>query len=567
MTRTIESLLDRHTWLIYPLGLVLLGGVLGSEAGHRRSTPGSELALSPTGLDLWLGVWRIGLMVLGGATALGFLLGLIGGSSFRGRLANGLMVAAVFSGAMVLVGTFCLPLALLSIWAGERGGGLAGAASIALVLVTGATCLIGTVRYTPVGRWLVRAKTEPEAGTVMPKKTLSDLGDLKGKKVLVRVDFNVPLDKKTGAVKNDRRIRAALPTIRHLLDAGAAVIAMSHLGRPEKATADERKNLTMDAVAAKFSELLKVPVKKAANEVVGPAVSAAASALKPGEVLLLENLRFDPREQKNDPAFAAAIAGLGDAYVNDAFGTCHNDKDASMVAVPAALKAAGKPRAVGLLVARELEVIEGLMGNPKKPVLGIMGGAKVSDKLAFIAALLLKVDHLLVGGKMTYTFLKAQGVDVGATKVDDAELTAVKLLLAHVGTKITLPVDYVAARSDDLLQTQVCEGPIPAGFEGVDIGPKTIELFKLKIAEAATIIWNGPLGWFEQAAFARGTQFIAEAMSASAGVTVVGGGETAEAVEQFGYADKMTHISTGGGAFLAYVEGKTFKSLEQIDNK
>lgn len=401
----------------------------------------------------------------------------------------------------------------------------------------------------------------------MAKKTLADLGDIKGKRVLVRVDFNVPLDKKTGAVKNDRRIRAALPTIRHLLDAGASVIAMSHLGRPEKATADERKFLTMDKVAAKFGELLGAPVTKAADTVTGPAVSAAAAALKPGGVLLLENLRFDPREQQNDAAFAGEIAALADAYVNDAFGTCHNDKDASMVAVPAALKAAGKPRAVGLLVAKELEIIEGLMGAPKKPVLGIMGGAKVSDKIAFINALLAKVDHLLIGGKMTYTFLKAQGVDVGGTRVADEEVAAAKPLLAHVGTKITLPTDYVVAKSDDILQTQVCSGPIPAGYEGVDIGPDTVAAYKLKIGEAETVIWNGPLGWFEQTAFARGTQYIAEAMSASAGVTVVGGGETAEAVEQFGYADKLTHVSTGGGAFLAYVEGKKFKSLEQIDEK
>lgn len=401
----------------------------------------------------------------------------------------------------------------------------------------------------------------------MAKLTLTDLGDLKGKKVLVRVDFNVPLDKKTGAVKNDRRIRAVLPTVRYLLDAGAAVIAMSHLGRPEKATADERKNLTLDRVAARLGELLGVPVKKAANEVVGPAVSAAAAALKPGEVLLLENLRFDPREQKNDPAFAAELASLGSVYVNEAFGTCQNDKDTSMVGVPANFKAAGKPRAIGLLLARELEIIDGLMAAPKPPVLGIMGGAKVSDKIAFINALLEKVDHLLIGGKMAYTFLKAQGVDVGGTRIGDEEVEAAKPLLTHVGTKITLPADYIAAKSDDLLQTQVCDGAIPAGFEGVDIGPKTIEQFKLKIAQAATIIWNGPLGWFEQAAFARGTQAIAEAMAASAGVTVVGGGETAEAVEQFDFASKMTHVSTGGGAFLAYVEGKKFQSLAQIDEK
>ncbi len=401
----------------------------------------------------------------------------------------------------------------------------------------------------------------------MAKKTLSDLGALHGKKVLLRVDFNVPLDKKTGAVNNDRRIRAALPTVNHLLSAGASVIAMSHLGRPEKATPEERKSLTMDRVAAKFSELLGQSVSKAADDVVGPAVAAAAAALKPGQVLLLENLRFDPREQKNDFAFAALIAALGDVYVNDAFGTCHNDRDASMVAVPAALKAMGKPRAVGLLVAKELEIIEGLMGAPKRPVLGIMGGAKVSDKMAFINTLLGKVDHLLVGGKMAYTFLKALGGDVGGTRVPAEEIEAAKPLLKFVGTKITLPVDYLAAKSDDLLQTQVCAGAIPAGFEGVDIGPQTIAAFSAQIASAATIIWNGPVGWFEQPAFSGGTLGIAKAMAASSGVTVVGGGETAEAVEQFGYADQLTHVSTGGGAFLAYVEGKVFQSLRQIDDK
>ncbi len=401
----------------------------------------------------------------------------------------------------------------------------------------------------------------------MPKKTLADLGDLKGKKVLVRVDFNVPLDKKTGAVKNDRRIRAAIPTVKHLLDAGAAVIAMSHLGRPEKATPEERKNLTMDRVAARFGELLGAPVKKAGDEVIGEAVSTAAAALQPGQVLLLENLRFDPREQKNDAAFATAIAALADAYVNDAFGTCHNDKDASMVAVPAAMKSAGKRRAVGLLVAKELEIIEGLMSQPRRPVVAIMGGAKVSDKIAFINALLSKVDELLIGGKMTYAFLKAQGVDVGATRVPDEEVQAAKPLLAEVGKKITLPVDCIAAKSDDLHQTSVFEGAIPAGYEGVDIGPKTIEQYQAKIAGAATVIWNGPVGWFEQAAFARGTQAMAAAMATSAGVTVVGGGETAEAVEQFGFAEKMTHVSTGGGAFLAYVEGKKFQSLAQIDDR
>jgi len=253
--------------------------------------------------------------------------------------------------------------------------------------------------------------------------------------------------------------------------------------------------------------------------------------------------------------------------VNDAFGTCHNDKDASMVAVPAALKAAGKPRCVGLLVAKELEIIEGLMGHPKKPVLAIMGGAKVSDKINFINALLSKVDHLLIGGKMAYTFFKATGVDVGSTRVADEELQAAQPLLQFVGTKITLPVDALAAKSDDLSQTQVLEGNIASGYEGVDIGPKTLALYSDKIKSAGTVIWNGPVGWFEQPAFSGGTKGIAKAMAESSAVTVVGGGETAESVEQFGYDAQMTHVSTGGGAFLAYVEGKKFQSLAQIDDK
>jgi phosphoglycerate kinase len=399
----------------------------------------------------------------------------------------------------------------------------------------------------------------------VPKKTIADLGNLQGKKVLIRVDFNVPLDKTTGGVKNDRRIRGALPTIQRLLGMGASVIAMTHVGRPEKADAAGKALLTTDKIAARFGELLGKPVKKAAGEVVGPAVTAAVAGMQPGDVLLLENLRFDPREQKNDAAFAAALAGLADAYVNDAFGTCHNDHDASMVAVPAAMKAAGKPRAVGMLVAKELEVIEGLMGHPAKPVLAVMGGAKVSDKMAFIHALLGKVDQLLIGGKMGYTFLKAKGIDVGATRVPDEEVAAAQPLLQYVGTKITLPVDALAAKADDLGVTQVFEGAIAAGFEGVDIGPKTLALYAAKIAQAKTVIWNGPVGWFEKPAFSTGTKGIAAAMAGSGAVTVVGGGETAEADEQFGFDTKMTHVSTGGGAFLAYVEGRKFESLAQID--
>jgi phosphoglycerate kinase len=400
----------------------------------------------------------------------------------------------------------------------------------------------------------------------MAKKTLADLPDLKSKRVLIRVDFNVPLDKKTGAITNDRRIRAALPTIHQLLDKGAAVIAMSHLGRPSGDPAKDA-NLKMDRVAARFGELLGRSVKKAADVVVGPPVTAAAQAMKPGDVTLLENLRFDPREQKNDPEFAGQIAALGDVYVNDAFGTCHNDKDASMVAVPAAMKAQGKPRAVGLLVAKELEVIDGLMSHPKRPLLAVMGGAKVSDKINFINALLGKVDHLLIGGKMGYTFFKAKGVDVGAMHIPPEELAAASKLLPQVGIKITLPVDSLVAKSDDLKQTQVVEGPIPTSYQGVDIGPKTLALYADKIKSAGTVIWNGPVGWFEQPAFSKGTRGIAEAMASSHAVTVVGGGETAEAVEQFGLDTKMTHVSTGGGAFLAYVEGKKFTSLAQIEER
>ncbi len=398
----------------------------------------------------------------------------------------------------------------------------------------------------------------------MAKTTITDLPDLAGKKVLIRVDFNVPLDKKTGAIKNDRRIRGALPTVKALLDRGAAVIAMSHLGRP---SGDPAKDafLKMDTVAARFGDLLGTTVKKLPGDVVTPEVRTAAAALKPGEVMLLENVRFDAREQKNDAEFAATIAALGDVYVNDAFGTCHNDKDASMVAVPANLKAAGKPRAVGLLVAKEIEIIEGLMSSPKSPVVAIMGGAKVSDKIAFINALLGKVDSLLIGGKMTYTFLKATGVAVGNMNIPDEEVAAAKDLLPHVGKKITLPADWLCAKSDDLTATQVFDGPIPVGYEGVDIGPKTLAQFSDKIKAAGTVIWNGPVGWFEQPAFSAGTKGIAKAMAESAAVTVVGGGETAEAVEQFGYDAKMTHVSTGGGAFLAYVEGKKFQSLAQID--
>jgi phosphoglycerate kinase len=398
------------------------------------------------------------------------------------------------------------------------------------------------------------------------KVTVNDLGDLTGKRVLIRVDFNVPMDKKTGPITNDRRIRAAVPTIKLLLEKGASVIAMTHVGRPSGDAAKDAV-LRTDKIAERFTELLGQSVKKAGDTVTGPAVAAFAQAMKPGDVAILENLRFDPREQKNETVFAGELSILGDVYVNDAFGTCHNDKDTSMVGLPMLMKLQGKPRAVGLLVAKELEIINGLMSSPKRPLLGVMGGAKVSDKIAFINALLAKVDHLLIGGKMAFTFMKAGGESIGDMQVAEEELAAAKNLLPQVGSKITLPVDSLCAKTGDLTQTQVVSGAIPAGYSGVDIGPKTLAMYAAKIAEAGTVIWNGPVGWFEQAAFSAGTKGVAEAMANSKAVTVVGGGETAEAVEQFGFDKKMTHVSTGGGAFLAYIEGKKFASLAQIDDR
>jgi phosphoglycerate kinase len=419
----------------------------------------------------------------------------------------------------------------------------------------------------------------------MPKKTVADLKDLRGKRVLVRVDFNVPQDA-AGNVTNDRRIRAALPTIRTVLDAGGSVIAMSHLGRPTPGgDAAANAPFRMDKVARRLQELLGRPVRKV-DEVVGPQVDAAVQALKPGDVLVLENLRFHPGEQGEEKAkkakkegneakaekarqqvreLAEALAKLGDVYVNDAFGTCHRH-DASMVAVPAAMK--GKPRVVGLLVAKELDVLDRLLSDPPRPFLGILGGAKVSDKIGFIKALLGRVDRVLIGGAMSYTFKLAQGRGVGASKVEGDKLDLARELLALGKDKIVLPVDQLVVEKLDAPQTaRVVEGDIPEGYSGVDIGPKTIERYKQEVAKAGTVVWNGPLGKFEDEPYSKGTRAIAEAMAASKAVTIVGGGETAEAVEEFGLADKLTHVSTGGGAFLEYVEGTPFAALAQIEDR
>jgi len=396
----------------------------------------------------------------------------------------------------------------------------------------------------------------------MPKKTLADLPDLKGKRVLIRVDFNVPLDA-AGNITNDRRIRAALPTICQVLDAGGSAIVMSHLGRPK---GDPKKDMIfkMDRVADRLRQLLGQPVSKV-DEVVGPRVEAAAKALKPGEVLVLENLRFHAGEQAGDRAFAEQLAGLADVYVNDAFGTCHRS-DASMVAVPAAMQ--GKPRVVGQLVAKELHVLDELLAAPKRPFLAVLGGAKVSDKIGFLKALLSRVDRILIGGAMTYTFMKAQGRRIGNSKAEADKLDMAQELLQLGKDKIGLPFDHlVVERLETPQGARTVEGDIPDGWIGVDIGHKTSDRYCEAIARAGTVIWNGPLGKYEDEPYSHGTRTIADAMAASGAVTVVGGGETAEAVEAFGLADKMTHVSTGGGAFLEYVEGTPFPALAPLEDK
>jgi len=401
----------------------------------------------------------------------------------------------------------------------------------------------------------------------MAKKTIDDLRNIRDSKILVRVDFNVPQDA-AGNITNDRRIRAAIPTLTRLLEADARLIVMSHLGRPKgDPRADARFNLYR--VASRLQELLRQEGDYGVHyihQVVGPEAEKAARNLSRGGVLLLENLRFHPGEQAGDPAFAAQLARLGDAYVNDAFGTCHRS-DASMVAVPAAMKTQGKPRVVGLLVAKELQILDQLLANPARPFLAILGGAKVSDKIGFIKSLLGRVERMLIGGAMTYTFMQAQGRGIGNSKAEADKVDLAKELLRLGQGKIALPVDHlVVDRIEPPRTARVVEGDIPAGAIGVDIGPKTIAQYTQEIATAGTAIWNGPLGKFEDEPFNKGTHAVAEAMAQSKTVTIVGGGETAEAVEDLGLDAKMKHVSTGGGAFLEYIEGTPFPALAQIED-
>ncbi len=396
----------------------------------------------------------------------------------------------------------------------------------------------------------------------MPKQTVRDL-DVRGKKVLVRVDFNVP-QTESGDVADDRRIRAALPTLNDVLNRGGSLILVSHLGRPSGDPAADAP-FRLNAVAARLGELIGRAVKKT-DDTVGPQAQAACADLAPGEIVVLENVRFNKGEKKGDPAFAKQMAALADAYVNDAFGTCHRD-EASMVAVPEQFPA--DRRAIGFLVEKELQILDTLLSHPKSPYLAVMGGAKVSDKILVIESLLKKVDKLLIGGAMTYTFLKAQGHSVGQSKVEADKLDVARHVSQLAGSKLVLPVDHlVASKPEAGAETKVVEGPtIPDGWFGMDIGPKTIELYSSIIKDAGTVVWNGPMGKFEVAAFAPGTRAIAQALADSHGVTAVGGGESAEAVEKFGLADKVSHVSTGGGAFLESLEGKSFNSLKVIPDR
>ena len=381
------------------------------------------------------------------------------------------------------------------------------------------------------------------------KKTILDV-DVAGKKILLRCDFNVPQDKETGAITSDKRIVAALPTIRYLLEKKAAVIACSHLGKPK---GEWKAKLSLAPVAQRLSELLGQDVIFA-KDIVGEDAKAKAAALQGGQIMLLENLRFDPREEKNDPSFAEELASMAELYVSDAFGTVHR-AHASTAGVAAYL-----PAVSGLLVAKELEVMGGALNNPKRPFVAVLGGAKVSDKIGVINNLLDKADTIIIGGGMAYTFAKAQGGSIGKSLCEEDKLDYAREMIAKAeknGVKLLLPSDTMAADdfSNDAKRQVVSTMAIPDGWEGMDIGPDTIRTFCDAVKGAGTVVWNGPMGVFEFENFAAGTRAMAQALADSGAITIVGGGDSAAAVEQMGFADKITHISTGGGASLEFLEG------------
>ena len=393
------------------------------------------------------------------------------------------------------------------------------------------------------------------------KKTVRDI-NVQGKRVIVRCDFNVPM--KEGMITDDIRIVSALPTVKYLMEQGAKVILMSHMGRPD---GEPNMKYTLKPVADRLTELLGQEVLFVSSPVVvDEAVQAAAAQLEEGRVMLLENVRFRKEETKNGADFAKELASLADIFVNDAFGTAHR-AHSSTAGVADYL-----PAVSGFLIEKEVEFLGNAVENPKRPFVAIMGGAKVGDKIPVIENLLKKVDTLIIGGGMSYTFYKAEGLEIGTSILDKDSLEIAPQLLKkaeEAGVKMLLPVDVVVADEfkNDAKTAVVDKDAIPADMMGLDIGPKTVELYKAAIAEAETIVWNGPMGVFEMENFAGGTRAVAEALAESKAVTVIGGGDSAAAVEQFGLADKMTHISTGGGASLEFLEGKVLPGVAVLEDK
>jgi len=396
----------------------------------------------------------------------------------------------------------------------------------------------------------------------MAKQSIKDI-DVKGKRVLIRVDFNVPRNKATGEITNDTRIQAALPTLNYLLEQDAKVIIMTHLGRPKAGEFEDEFRL--DAVAKRLEELLGRPVKKA-NEAVGPEVEAMVAALQPGEVLMLENVRFYAGETKNNEEFSAQLAKLGDVYVNDAFGTAHR-AHCSTEGVGHLL-----PAVAGFLMEKEIEALGGALNHAEHPFVAIIGGAKVADKIGIIQHLLEKVDTLIIGGGMANTFLQAQGYALGKSLVEEEKIELAKEVMAKAaagGKKLLLPVDVIVADGIDLPETaaSVSIDAIAADKMALDIGPETIKLYQAAVADAKTVIWNGPMGVFEVDAFAEGTNQVAQAVAASDANSVVGGGDSVAAIEKAGLSEKISHISTGGGASLEFLEGKVLPGIAVLLEK
>jgi len=392
----------------------------------------------------------------------------------------------------------------------------------------------------------------------MAKKTIADV-DVAGKKVLMRVDFNVPLDGST--VTDDGRIRMALPSIKSVIERGGQLVLMSHLGRPKPG--QDNSEFSLQPAAEKLAELLGKDVAFA-TDTVGSDAESKVAALKDGGVLVLENLRFEEGEKSGCSEFAAKLAAFGDIYCNDAFGTCHRT-DASMVATPEAM--AGKPRVVGFLVEKEIQYLTDAIENPERPFVAILGGAKVSDKIQVIKNLLGICDKVLIGGAMAYTFSLAKGGAVGDSLVEKDKVELAKELIEDGGTILVLPVDTHCGDgfSSDCNKVVVNSGEIPDGFEGLDIGPQTAAIYSDIVEEAKTIVWNGPMGVFEMPPFDEGTRTVAEALAKSTGTSIIGGGDSAAAIRQLGFEDQVSHVSTGGGASLAMLEGKKFAAVDLLD--